>query len=167
MATIQQKITPNLWFDSEAEEAAKFYTSVFGNARMGRISRYKMEDKEIAERTTENVLTVEFELEGMHFVALNGGPMFKFSEAVSFIVNCEDQAEVDYFWEKLSEGGEKSRCGWLKDQYGLSWQVVPTIVAQLMTGDDPAGVKRAMEALLKMDKLDIDSLQRAYDGSGQ
>ncbi len=131
MATkVTQKITPFLWFDDKAEEAAKFYTSIFKNSKIGKTTRYDDEAGEATGRPPGSVMTVEFELEGQQFVGLNGGPMFNFTEAVSFVVNCEDQKEVDYFWSKLSAGGEESRCGWLKDKFGLSWQVVPTVLTE-------------------------------------
>ena len=161
-----QKITSNLWFDNQAEEAAKFYTSVFKNSKMGRITRYGKEGFEIHKRPEGSVMTVEFSIEGQEFVALNGGPHFKFNEAVSFIINCETQEELDYYWEKLTKGGDAKAqmCGWLKDKFGLSWQVVPTILNDMM--DDPNREKseRAMKAMLQMKKLDIPTLQRAFDG---
>lgn len=153
-----QKITPFLWFDNQAEEAANFYVSLFKNSKIGKITRYS----DAGPGPSGSVLTIEFQLAGQTFVALNGGPKFKFTEATSFVVNCETQAEVDEYWEKLSDGGEKSRCGWLKDKYGLSWQVVPTGLSELLQGD-PVRVKRAMEALMQMDKLDINVLRRAYE----
>jgi predicted 3-demethylubiquinone-9 3-methyltransferase (glyoxalase superfamily) len=144
----QQKICPFLWFDKNAAEAAKFYVSVFKNSRIIQVSP----------------LVVTFELEGMRFMGLNGGPHFKFTEAVSFYVNCETQKEVDYFWEKLSKGGNKSQCGWLKDKFGLSWQIVPGVLGELIGGKDRAGADRALQAMLKMKKLDIKKLQKAYAG---
>src|SRR5947199_1548831 len=133
-----QKITPFLWFDQEAEEAVKFYTSIFKNSKIGRILRYDKQAAKASGRPAGSVLTVEFELEGQKFVALNGGPLFKFSEAISFIVNCGDQEEIDYYWQKLSEGGDKNaqQCGWLKDKFGLSWQVVPTILTDMLADKD-------------------------------
>src|SRR5215217_2959569 len=162
MATMQ-KLTTNLWFDNQAEEAAKFYTSVFKNSRIGRISRYGKEGFEVHQRPAGSVMTVEFWLEEQGFVALNGGPHFKFNEAVSFIVNCEDQEEVDYYWNKLSEGGDEKAqiCGWLKDKFGLSWQIVPTALAKMMSDPDREKAGRAMQAMLKMKKLDLPALQRA------
>lgn len=159
-----QKITPFLWFDDQAEEAAKFYTSIFKDSKVGRIARYGEEAAEKTGRPKGSVMTVEFELEGQQFVGLNGGPMFKFTEAVSFIVNCETQEEVDYFWEKLSEGGEKSRCGWLTDKFGLAWQVVPTVLIDMLHDKDPGKSQRVMEAVLQMDKIDINSAKQAYQG---
>jgi predicted 3-demethylubiquinone-9 3-methyltransferase (glyoxalase superfamily) len=157
-----QKITPFLWFDHQAEEAAKFYASIFKDSKIGRIARYGEEAAEKTGRPKGSVMTVEFELEGQQFVGLNGGPMFKFTEAVSFVVNCATQEEVDYFWEKLSEGGEKSRCGWLTDKFGLSWQVVPTVLIDMLHDDDPGKSQRVMEAVLQMDKIDINSAKQAY-----
>ena len=160
---ISQKITPCLWFDHQAEEAAAFYCSVFKNSKINKTTRYDAESSKAAGRPAGTVMTVEFELEGQQFVAINGGPHFKFTEAISFVVNCETQAEVDYFWEKLSDGGQKSQCGWLKDKYGLSWQVVPTIMGELFDGD-PEKSKRAMHAMLQMTKLDINALKQAAEG---
>lgn len=152
-----RKITPFLWFDGKAEAAARFYTSIFKNSKMLSVSRYG----EAGPGPKGSVMTVEFELEGEKFVALNGGPHYTFSPAVSFVVNCETQQEVDHYWERLSEGGEKIQCGWLKDQYGLSWQIVPTVLPELMQDKDPERRKRVMEAMLKMIKLDIEQLKRA------
>lgn len=152
-----RKITPFLWFDGKAEEAARFYMSIFKNSKMLSVSRYG----EAGPGPKGSVMTVEFELEGEKFVALNGGPHYTFSPAVSFVVNCETQQEVDHYWERLSEGGEKIQCGWLKDQYGLSWQIVPTVLPELLRDRDPERRKRVMEAMLKMIKLDIEQLKRA------
>lgn len=152
-----QKITPFLWFDGKAEEATRFYTSIFKNSKMLSVSRYG----EAGPGPKGSVMTVEFELEGEKFVALNGGPHYTFSPAISFVVNCETQQEVDHYWERLSEGGEKIQCGWLKDQYGLSWQIVPTVLPELLQDKDPEKRKRVMEAMLKMIKLDIEQLKRA------
>jgi predicted 3-demethylubiquinone-9 3-methyltransferase (glyoxalase superfamily) len=154
-----QKITPFLWFDNNAEEAANFYISIFKNSKVLYISRYG----DAGPGPKGTVLTVAFELDGQKFIALNGGPQFKFTEAVSFVVNCETQAEIDYFWEKLSTGGEKSQCGWLKDKYGLSWQVVPTMLSELMGGDEERS-NRVMQAILQMQKLEIEPLKRAFEG---
>jgi predicted 3-demethylubiquinone-9 3-methyltransferase (glyoxalase superfamily) len=164
MATMQ-KITSNLWFDTQAEEAAKYYVSIFKNSKMGRISRYGKEGYEIHQRPAGSVMTVEFTLEGQTFIALNGGPHFKFNEAISFIVNCETQEEIDYYWNKLSEGGDKNaqQCGWLKDKYGLSWQIVPTIIDDMITDPDSKKSEAVMRALLKMKKLDIKKLEEAYN----
>ncbi len=158
-----QKVTPFLWFDDKAEEAAKFYVSLFKNSRIGGISRYGEEGEKAAGRPKGTVMTVEFQLDGQEFMALNGGPHFKFTEAISLVVNCETQEEVDEFWEKLSAGGEKSRCGWLKDKYGLSWQVVPTALGELFQSGDAEKSERVMKAMLQMDKLDIKTLKEAYE----
>ena len=162
-AKITQKITPFLWFDDKAEEAAKFYTSIFKNSKIGNITRYDEEAAGPTGRPAGSVMTVDFQLGGQEFVALNGGPMFKFTEAISFVVNCENQEEVDYFWSKLSAGGEESRCGWLKDKFGLSWQVVPMVLTEMLTDKDTAKAKRVMHAMLQMDKIDIAVLKKAYD----
>lgn len=164
MPTIKQKITPCLWFDTQAEEAAKFYTSVFDNSRIKRLSRYGKAGREVHGKEAGSVLTVEFELEGQTFVALNGGPRFKFNEAVSFQVTCETQQEIDQFWSKLSQGGQEGQCGWLKDKYGVSWQIVPSVLPLMLTDADSAKSERAMYALLKMKKFDLETLQRAYAG---
>ena len=164
-ARITQRITPFLWFNDQAEEAAKFYTSIFKNSKIGKISRYDEEVAKPTGRPPGSVMTVEFELEGQKFVALNGGPMFKFTEAISFVVNCETQEEVDYFWSKLSEGGEESRCGWLSDKFGLSWQITPVVLMEMLADKDTAKAKRAMHAMLQMDKIDIPTLKKAYDGN--
>jgi predicted 3-demethylubiquinone-9 3-methyltransferase (glyoxalase superfamily) len=159
MATAH-KIIPNLWFDDQAEEAAQFYTSVFKDSRIVEVTRYG----EAGPRPTGMVMTVEFELAGQHFTALNGGPEFKFNEACSFQVMCEDQAEVDYFWDKLTEGGgEPGPCGWLKDRFGLSWQVIPEILLRLTADPDQAKAQRVMAAMLQMGKLDVQALQDAAD----
>jgi predicted 3-demethylubiquinone-9 3-methyltransferase (glyoxalase superfamily) len=153
---VEQKITPMLWFDNQAEEAANFYVSVFKNTKMGHISRYG----EYGPGAKGSVMVAEFELDGQKFTALNGGPRFKFTEAISLVVNCESQEEVDYFWEKLtSGGGEEVACGWLKDKYGLSWQVVPTRLFELL--NDPAKSDRVMKAVMQMKKLDISKLEEA------
>jgi len=154
-----QKITPFLWFDSQAEAAANFYVSIFNNSRVLGISRYG----EAGPGPKGSVMTVDFELDGQRFTGLNGGPHFKFTEAVSFVVHCKTQEEVDTFWGKLLEGGQESQCGWLKDKYGLSWQIVPTILAEMLRDPDPQKSKRVMEAMLKMKKIDIAGLTRAYD----
>jgi predicted 3-demethylubiquinone-9 3-methyltransferase (glyoxalase superfamily) len=154
-----QKITPFLWFDNQAEEAMRFYVSTFKNSRVVSISRYG----DAGPGPKGTAMVAAFELEGQAFLALNGGPQFSFSPAVSFLVNCKAQDEVDYFWEKLSEGGEKHQCGWLRDKYGLSWQIVPTILSELMQDKDPEKSKRVMEAMLQMQKIDIEGLKRAYE----
>jgi predicted 3-demethylubiquinone-9 3-methyltransferase (glyoxalase superfamily) len=160
-----QKITPCLWFDSNAEEAANFYTAIFKNSKIGNISRYGEAGYEIHRKPAGTVLTMEFELNGQAFTALNGGPMFKFNEAISFQVGCESQEEVDYYWEKLSEGGDKKaqQCGWLKDKYGLSWQIVPTVLGKMLQDKDAKKSESVMKALLQMKKLDIESLKQAYE----
>jgi predicted 3-demethylubiquinone-9 3-methyltransferase (glyoxalase superfamily) len=155
-----QKITPFLWFDNNAEEATNFYVSTFKNSKALTVTRYG----DAGPGPKGTVMTAEFELDGVKFVALNGGPQFKFTEAISLVVNCETQEEVDYFWEKLSAGGEKSRCGWLKDKFGLSWQVTPTIMAELIGDKDPEKSKRVMQAMMQMDKLEIEPLKRAHAG---
>ena len=157
---MQQKIVPNLWFDTQAEEAAAFYTSVFANSGIVNVTHYT----EGGPRPAGTVMTVEFELDGQRFVGINGGPQFTFDEAVSFQITCADQDEVDYYWERLSEGGQEGPCGWLKDRYGLSWQVVPTGMEELFADPDPERARRAMDAMLKMSKLDIAALRDAADG---
>ncbi|GFO53687.1 VOC family protein [Geomonas sp. Red276] len=156
-----QKITPFLWFDSKAEEAVKFYTSIFRNAKITGKTHYNRESAEASGRPAGSVMTVSFQLEGQDFVALNGGPTFTFSEAISFVVNCDSQEEIDYYWEKLSEGGpeEAQICGWLKDKFGVSWQIVPSMLGELLSSPDPERARRAMVALLKMKKLDIEGLK--------
>jgi predicted 3-demethylubiquinone-9 3-methyltransferase (glyoxalase superfamily) len=153
-------ITPFLWFNDNAEEAVTFYTSVFKNSKTGTVLRYG----EAGPGPKGAVMTASFFLDGQEFVALNGGPLFKFTEAVSFVVRCETQAEVDEYWEKLSAGGQKSQCGWLKDKFGLSWQVVPNILIELAGDQDPAKGQRVMKAVLQMTKLDIQKLKQAYEG---
>jgi predicted 3-demethylubiquinone-9 3-methyltransferase (glyoxalase superfamily) len=160
-----QKITPFLWFDDQAEEAAKFYTSVFKNSKVGKITRYGEAAEKAAGRPAGSVMTVEFELEGQKFTALNGGPVFKFNESISFVVNCDTQKEVDYFWEKLTaDGGQASQCGWLKDKFGLSWQVVPTVLIEMLHDEDSEQSERVMKAMLQMQKIDIKTLKEAYAG---
>lgn len=153
----KQKITPFLWFDTQAEEAAKFYTSIFKDSKIGKVSRYG----DAGPGPKGSVMVISFQLEGQEFTALNGGPHFKFTPAISLMVNCDTQEEVDDFWEKLSEGGRKDRCGWLQDKYGLSWQIVPTALSRLMSTPDREKANRVMQAMLKMDKLDIAALERA------
>ncbi len=155
-----QKITPNLWFDTEAEEAAEFYVSVFPNSKITNMTHYG----EAGPREARMVLTVDFVLDGQEYTAINGGPQFTFDEAISLLINCADQDEVDYYWTKLSEGGEESQCGWLKDRYGLSWQVCPVGMDEVLNDPDPARAERAMRAMLGMKKLDIAALERAYAG---
>jgi predicted 3-demethylubiquinone-9 3-methyltransferase (glyoxalase superfamily) len=161
-----QPITPCLWFDSQAEDAARFYTGIFKNSKIGKISRYTEAGRDVHGQPAGKVLTVEFELNGQPFTALNGGPHFKFNEAISFQIMCRDQEEVDYYWNKLGQGGDPNaqQCGWLKDKYGLSWQVVPTVLVELLGDPDREKSGRAMEAMLKMKKLDIAELERAFEG---
>ena len=153
------KINPFLWFDTQAEEAARFYTSIFPNSRIVSTTRYG----EGAPMPKGSVMTVVFELDGQRFIALNGGPLFKFNEAISFSVDCKTQQEVDEYWAKLTAGGQESQCGWLKDKFGLSWQIVPTVLGELLSDPDPKKAKRAMQAMLKMKKLDVAALKRAHD----
>ena len=155
-----QKITPFLWYDTQAEEAANFYVSIFKNSKILGLTRCG----DAGPGPKGSVLVAEFELAGQKFTALNGGPNFKFTEAVSFVVNCETQEEVDYFWEKLLEGGKESQCGWLKDKYGLSWQITPTILPELLQDKDPEKANRVMQAMMKMIKIDIDTIKRAAAG---
>ena len=161
---IQQKITPHLWFDKEAEEAVKFYTSIFRNSQIGATSRYGKEGFEVHGMPEGTAMTVEFELEGQKFLALNGGPVFKFNEAISFMVHCDSQKEVDYFWKKLSAVPESEQCGWLKDKYGLSWQIIPNALGKLLSDPDPEKAGRVMNAMLKMKKIVIKDLEKAYEG---
>jgi len=161
-----QKITPCLWFDDQAEEAVEFYTAIFRNSRIVSVTRYGKAGHEIHGKPTGSVMTVIFELDGQAFTALNGGPLFTFNEAISFQVHCETQEEVDYFGEKLSAGGDDraQQCGWLKDKYGVSWQVVPTVLLEMIHAPDAEKSQRAMEAMLHMKKIDIGMLKRAYAG---
>lgn len=160
-----QKITPFLWFDSQAEEAAKYYVSIFKNSKIGMLSRYGKEGQEIHKQPEGRAMAVDFELDGQLFTALNGGPLFKFNESVSFQVHCETQKEVDYYWEALSAGGDPKaqQCGWLKDKYGLSWQVVPTVLPRMLADKNTEKSERVMKAMLQMKKLDIAELMRAYE----
>ena len=164
MPSLAPKITPFLWFDTQAEEAATLYTSIFKNARIHQVSRYGKAGHETHGMEAGKVMTVAFELEGKSFIALNGGPYFKFNEAVSFQITCETQDEIDYFWSKLSEGGEESRCGWLKDKFGLSWQVTPAKLIEMVTSSDKAKAGRAMNAMMQMKKIDIARIEAAYEG---
>jgi predicted 3-demethylubiquinone-9 3-methyltransferase (glyoxalase superfamily) len=164
MPLVTRRITPFLWFDREAEEAANFYVSIFDNSRIKTVHRYGKAGHETHGMQAGSVMTVEFEIEGQPLVALNGGPHFKFTEAFSLQVSCDNQDEIDYFWSKLSEGGQESRCGWLKDKYGLSWQIVPAVLPQLLGDADRAKSERAMSALMQMKKFDIAALQRAHSG---
>lgn len=164
--SLKQRISPFLWFDSDAEDAAKFYTAIFPNSRIVAVTRYTETGKDMHKRPPGSVMTVAFELDGQAFIALNGGPLFKFNEAVSFVVSCETQQQIDYHWEKLSAGGDPKaqQCGWLKDKFGLSWQVVPKMMDELFKDPSP-GAQRAMVAMMQMKKLDIGKLQRAYAGT--
>jgi len=161
---IKQRITPCLWFDDQAEEAAAFYTAIFERSKIESVSRYGEAGQEIHGRKPGTVMTVVFELDGQAFTALNGGPIFKFNEAISLQVYCETQAEVDHYWDNLSEGGDPTaqQCGWLKDKYGVSWQIVPSTLVEMMTGPDSGKADRVMNAVLQMKKIDIDALKRAY-----
>jgi predicted 3-demethylubiquinone-9 3-methyltransferase (glyoxalase superfamily) len=161
-----QRITSNLWFDNQAEEAAKFYTSIFKNSSIGRISRYTEAGKDIHKMPIGSVMTIEFVLDGQTFTGLNGGPVFKFNESISFIVNCETQDEVDYYWEKLNLGGDPNaqQCGWLKDKFGISWQIVPTKFVDMLTDPDAEKAIRVMNTMLSMKKLDLPVLEKAYNG---
>jgi predicted 3-demethylubiquinone-9 3-methyltransferase (glyoxalase superfamily) len=156
-----QKITTFLWFNDQAEEAANFYCGIFKNSSVGAITRYGTEAATASGRPEGSVMTVAFQLDGQEFAALNGGPHFKFTEAISLVVNCETQAELDMFWEKLSAGGEPGQCGWLKDKYGLSWQVVPKALSEMLSSADPAKAGRVMAAIMRMKKLDIEILKKA------
>jgi predicted 3-demethylubiquinone-9 3-methyltransferase (glyoxalase superfamily) len=158
-----QKITPFLCFDNQAEEAVNFYTSIFKNSKIKSVTRYGEAGGEVSGRPKGTVMTIAFQLDGQEFAALNGGPHFKFTEAISFVVNCETQDEVDELWEKLSEDGEKGQCGWLKDKYGVSWQIVPTVLDEMLQDRDPKKSEKVMEALLQMGKIDIKTLKQAYE----
>lgn len=159
-----QKIVPFLWFDDKAEEAANYYVSIFGNSKIVSVTRYSDAGAEVSGRPGGSVMTVAFELEGQEFVALNGGPQFSFSPAVSFVVNCKSQNELDELWEKLTAGGEEQQCGWLRDKYGVTWQIVPTVIGELMSDPDPARSQRVVQALMQMTKIDIGALKEAYTG---
>ena len=163
---ISQKITPCLWFDDQAEEAVAFYTTLFRNSRIVKTTRYGEAGYDVHGKPAGTVMAVAFELDGQAFTALNGGPIFKFNEAISFQVNCETQEEVDYFWDKLTEGGDEKaqQCGWLKDKYGVSWQIVPAVLLEMIDDSNSEKSQRAMKAMLQMKKIDIDTLKRAYDG---
>jgi len=158
-----QKITPFLWFDNKAEEAAKFYVSIFKNSKIGSVTRYGEAGAEVSGRAKGTVMIVTFQLDGQEFIALNGGPQFTFSPAISFLVNCKTQQEIDELWEKLSEGGANQQCGWLQDKYGVSWQIVPTVLGELMQDKDTKKTERVMKAMLQMTKIDIKRLKQAYD----
>ncbi len=163
---VTQSIAPCLWFDHQAEEAAQFYVSIFKNSKIGRVSRYTEAGQEIHKRPVGSVMTVEFQVEGQGFTALNGGPVFTFNEAISLQVYCKDQEEIDYYWDKLSQGGDATaqQCGWLKDKYGVSWQVIPTVLPELLKDHESPTAQRTMEALLRMRKIDIRELERAAAG---
>jgi predicted 3-demethylubiquinone-9 3-methyltransferase (glyoxalase superfamily) len=158
-----QKIVPHLWFDNQAEEAVEYYVSIFKNSKIDDVARYGKAGAEASGMPEGSVMTITFQLEGQDFMALNGGPVFTFSPAISLLVNCDTQEEVDELWEKLSEGGEEQPCGWLQDKYGVSWQIVPTILGELMRDEDPDKVERVVKAFLPMKKLDIQGLKRAYE----
>jgi predicted 3-demethylubiquinone-9 3-methyltransferase (glyoxalase superfamily) len=166
---VLQPIVPCLWFDTEAEEAARYYTGIFKNSKIGTITRYGEAGREVHGRPAGSVMTVAFELNGQPFTALNGGPVFTFNEAISLQIMCGTQEEVDHYWNKLSAGGDKQaqQCGWLKDKYGVSWQVVPTVLVEMMSDPDREKSGRAMEAMLQMKKLDIAELERAFEGSAE
>lgn len=157
-----QKITPFLWFENNAEEAVNFYISIFKNSKIVNAARYGKAGAEVSGQPEGTVMTIAFQLDGQDFIALNGGPIFKFSPAISFVVNCETQAEVDMLWSQLTEGGEIEQCGWLKDKYGVSWQIIPVVLDQLMSDPDPAKSERVMQAMLQMKKIDIGKLKQAY-----
>src|SRR4030095_10331659 len=160
-----QKITPFLWFDKQAEEAVQFYTSVFKNSKVGRILRYDEAAAKAAGGDVGSVLTIEFENEGLKFTALNGGPDFKFNESISFVVNCDTQKEVDYYWNKLTaDGGQESQCGWVKDKFGLSWQITPTVLIDMLNDKDAKKAERVMKAMMQMQKIEINKLKAAYAG---
>jgi predicted 3-demethylubiquinone-9 3-methyltransferase (glyoxalase superfamily) len=165
MAIGKHKITPCLWFDSKAEEAANFYISIFKNSKLGRISRYGKEGFEVHGRQAGSVMTVEFELDGFRITALNGGPHFKFNEAISLQVYCDTQDEIDYYWSRLAKGGEEGPCGWLKDKYGLSWQIVPSILPDMLLDENSEKAQRVTKVFLQMKKFDIAELKRAYEGN--
>lgn len=158
---LMQKITPFLWFENQAEAAAKFYTSIFKKSKMLNVARYTEAGAKVSGRPKNSVMTVAFEIAGQKFIALNGGPEFKFNEAISLVVSCKTQKEIDYFWKKLSAGGKEVQCGWLKDKFGLSWQIVPEVLGDLLSSDDAKKSQRVMQALLKMVKLDIKALKNA------
>jgi predicted 3-demethylubiquinone-9 3-methyltransferase (glyoxalase superfamily) len=164
MPIAKHKITPCLWFDTQAEDAANFYCSIFKNSKIGKISLYGKVGQEVHHKPPGSVMVVEFELDGQAFVGLNGGPNFTFDEAVSFQVHCESQDEIDYYWDKLTQGGKEGPCGWLKDKFGLSWQVVPSVIPRMMSDPDSAKSGRVMSAFLQMKKLDLAKLQQAFDG---
>ena len=159
MVELEQKIIPFLWFENQAEEATNYYVSIFKNSSIKNVTRYG----EAGPGPKDSVMTINFEIESQEFTALNGGPLYKFTEAISFYVKCKSQDEVDYYWDKLTKAGEKQPCGWLKDKYGLSWQIVPTLLVEMLNDPDPEKVKRVTEAMLKMTKIEIETLKQAYD----
>jgi predicted 3-demethylubiquinone-9 3-methyltransferase (glyoxalase superfamily) len=165
MAIAAQKITPCLWFDTEAEEAANFYVSIFKDSRIKSVSHYSKGGSEVHGKAPGSVMAVEFEIEGQKFVGLNGGPQFKFDEAISFQIHCKDQAEIDYYWERLTAGGREVACGWLKDRFGLSWQVVPTRLFEFLSSGDARKTERVTNAFMKMTKFDIAELQRVFEAA--
>jgi len=162
MRKTMQRITPFLWFDTQAEEAVNFYVSIFKNSRIGSIAHYEEEAAKASGRPKGSVMTVAFELDGQEFIALNGGPLFKFTEAISLVVNCETQEEVDHFWKRLTAGGQEVQCGWLKDRFGVSWQVVPTVLGEMLQDKDRGKSRRVMAAMLKMKKINIEALKKAH-----
>ena len=162
MRKTMQRITPFLWFDTQAEEAVNFYVSIFKNSRIGSIAHYEEEAAKASGRPKGSVMTVAFELDGQEFIALNGGPLFKFTEAISLVVNCETQEEVDHFWKRLTAGGQEVQCGWLKDRFGVSWQVVPTVLGEMLQDKDRGKARRVMAAMLKMKKINIEALKKAH-----
>lgn len=164
MENIKQRITNCLWFDSDAEEAVAHYTSIFRNSKAGKVTRFTKAGFELHGKPEGSVMSVEFELDGQKFLALNGGPMFKFNEAMSLMVYCKNQEEVDYYWSKLSEGGEEVQCGWLKDKFGVSWQVIPEVFTKMMEDSDSGKSQRALEAMFDMKKFDIARLEKAFNG---
>jgi predicted 3-demethylubiquinone-9 3-methyltransferase (glyoxalase superfamily) len=166
MKVSAQKITPCLWFDTQAEEAARFYIAIFKNSKIGAISRYSKVGYEIHGKQPGSVMTVAFEIDGQAFLALNGGPNFKFNEAVSFQISCETQEEIDHFWNKLTEDGQEGPCGWLKDRYGVSWQIVPAVLPEMLMDPDAEKVERVTKAFLHMKKFDVAALERAHAGRG-
>ena len=166
MTISTQKITPCLWFDTEAEEAANFYVSIFKGSKIRSVNRYNKAGNEVHGKSAGSVMSVEFEIEGQKFVGLNGGPQFKFSEAISFQIHCKSQEEVDYYWSRLTEGGKEVACGWLKDKFGLSWQVVPTQLFEMLSDKDAAKRERVTAAFMQMKKFDIAQLKRAFEGRG-
>ncbi len=162
MRKTMQRITPFLWFDTQAEEAVNFYVSIFKNSRIGSIAHYEEEAAKASGRPKGSVMTVAFELDGQEFIALNGGPLFKFTEAISLVVNCETQEEVDHFWKRLTAGGQEVQCGWLKDRFGVSWQIVPTVLGEMLQDKDPGKSRRVMAAMLKMKKINIEALKKVH-----